>query len=104
MPNGYQGKILHLNRTDRTFATEEPPESFYRMYMGGSALNLHYLLKEMAPGVDPLGPGNILGLSVGVATGAPISGQSRMTATAKSPLTSAIGDSQCGGVRPGELK
>jgi len=104
MPNGYQGKILHLNLTDRTLATEEPPEAFYRTYMGGSALNLHYLLREMAPGVDPLGPDNILGLSVGVATGAPISGQSRMTATAKSPLTGAIGDSQCGGFWPAELK
>ena len=104
MPNGYQGKILHLNLTDRTLATEEPPEAFYRTYMGGSALNLHYLLREMVPGVDPLGPDNILGLSVGVATGAPISGQSRMTATAKSPLTGAIGDSQCGGFWPAELK
>jgi aldehyde:ferredoxin oxidoreductase len=41
---------------------------------------------------------------VGVTTGAPISGQSRMTATAKSPLTGAIGDSQCGGFWPAELK
>jgi aldehyde:ferredoxin oxidoreductase len=41
MPNGYHGKILHVNLTDRTLATEEPPEAFYRMYMGGSALNLH---------------------------------------------------------------
>jgi aldehyde:ferredoxin oxidoreductase len=104
MPNGYHGRILHVNLTDRTLATEEPPEAFYRMYMGGSALNLYYLLKEMAPGVDPLGPHNILGLSVGVATGAPISGQSRMTANAKSPLTGAIGDSQCGGFWPAELK
>ncbi len=104
MPNGYHGKILHVNLTRRTLTTEEPPEAFYRMYMGGSALNLHYLLSEMAPNVDPLGPDNILGLSVGVTTGVPISGQSRMTATAKSPLTGAIGDSQCGGFWPAELK
>ncbi|MFB3884836.1 MAG: aldehyde ferredoxin oxidoreductase family protein [Thermodesulfobacteriota bacterium] len=104
MPNGYQGKILHVNLTTRTITIEEPPEAFYRKYMGGSALNLYYLLKEMAPGVDPLGPENILGLSVGVMTGAPISGQSRMTASAKSPLTGAIGDSQCGGFWPAELK
>ena len=104
MPNGYHGKILHVDLTRRMLTTEEPSEAFYRMYMGGSALNLHYLLKEMPPGVDPLGPDNILGLSVGVATGVSISGQSRMTATAKSPLTGAIGDSQCGGFWPAELK
>jgi len=104
MPNGYHGKILHVNLTLRTLTTEEPSEAFYRRYLGGSALNLHYLLTEMAPGVDPLGPDNILGLSVGVVTGVSISGQSRMTATAKSPLTGAIGDSQCGGFWPAELK
>ncbi len=58
----------------------------------------------MPSGVDPLGPDNILALSLGVVTGAPISGQSRMTATAKSPLTGAIGDSQCGGFWPAKLK
>jgi aldehyde:ferredoxin oxidoreductase len=104
MPNGYNGKILHVNLTTGAFTVEEPPESFYRQYMGGSALNTYYLLKEMPAGVDPLGPENILALSVGVTTGAPVSGQSRMTATAKSPLTGAIGDAQCGGFFPAEMK
>jgi aldehyde:ferredoxin oxidoreductase len=72
--------------------------------MGGSALNLYCLLKEMAPGVDPLGPENILALSASVVTGVPISGQSRLTASAKSPLIGAIGDSQSGGFWPAELK
>jgi aldehyde:ferredoxin oxidoreductase len=72
--------------------------------MGGSALNLYYLLKKMPAGVESLGPENILALSVGVVTGVPISGQSRMTASAKSPLTGAIGDSQSGGFWPAELK
>lgn len=104
MPYGYNGKILHVNLSSSTITIEKPTEDFYRKYMGGSALNLYYLLKEMSPGVDPLGPDNILALSVGVTTGAPISGLSRMTATAKSPLTGAIGDSQCGGFWPARLK
>ncbi len=104
MPNGYNGKILHVNLTTGEFTVEEPGEAFYRKYMGGSALNMHYLLKQLPAGVDPLGPDNILALSVGVTTGAPISGQSRMTATAKSPLTAAIGDAQCGGFFPAEMK
>lgn len=58
----------------------------------------------MFSGADPFGPENMLALSVSVTTGAPISGQSRMTASAKSPLTGAIGDSQCGGFWPAELK
>jgi aldehyde:ferredoxin oxidoreductase len=104
MPNGYNGKILHVNLTTGELRVEEPPERFYRQYMGGSALNMYYLLKEMPAGADPLGPDNILALSVGVTTGAPVSGQSRMTASAKSPLTGAIGDAQCGGFFPAEMK
>jgi aldehyde:ferredoxin oxidoreductase len=104
MPTGYNGKILHVNLTTGELTVEAPPESFYRKYMGGSALNMHYLLKEMPAGADPLGPDNILALSVGVTTGAAVSGQSRMTATAKSPLTGAIGDAQCGGFFPAEMK
>lgn len=104
MPYGYNGKILHVNLSSATLKVEEPPEEFYRKYMGGSALNLYYLLKEMPAGVDPLGSDNILALSLGVTTGAPISGQSRLTASAKSPLTGAIGDSQSGGFWPAKLK
>jgi aldehyde:ferredoxin oxidoreductase len=104
MPIGYHGKILHVDLTTGAFTVDSPPESFFRQYMGGSALNLHYLLKEMPAKVDPLGPENILALSVGVTTGAPVSGQSRMTASAKSPLTGAIGDAQCGGFFPAEMK
>jgi aldehyde:ferredoxin oxidoreductase len=104
MPNGYTGKILHADLTTGSFNVEEPGEAFYRKYMGGSALALHYLLTDMPAGVDPLGPENILVIALSVVTGAPISGQSRMTAAAKSPLTGAIGDSQGGGFFPAELK
>ncbi|MCB0163072.1 MAG: aldehyde ferredoxin oxidoreductase family protein [Anaerolineae bacterium] len=104
MPYGYNGKILHVNLTSGELTVEAPPERFYRQYLGGSALNMHYLLTQMPAHADPLGPDNILALSVGVTTGAPVSGQSRMTSTAKSPLTGAIGDAQCGGFFPAEMK
>lgn len=104
MSYGYTGKILHVDLNKSSLEIEEPDDSFYRKYMGGSALNLYYLLKEMPPGIDPLGPENIIAISVGVATGVSISGQSRVTVTAKSPLTGAIGDSQAGGFWPAKLK
>jgi aldehyde:ferredoxin oxidoreductase len=72
--------------------------------MGGSALGMHYVLKLMPAGAEPLGPENVLVLSLGVTTGAAISGQSRVTATAKSPLSGAIGDAQAGGFWPAEAK
>lgn len=101
---GYNGKILHVDLTKKKFHVEEPEEAFYRKYMGGSALAMHYLLKDMPAGVDPLGPENILVIALSVLTGTAVSGQSRMTAAAKSPLTGAIGDSQGGGFWPAEFK
>jgi aldehyde:ferredoxin oxidoreductase len=104
MPFGYNGKILHVNLTGGEIATENPPESFYRTYMGGSAFGLYYILREVPSGIDPLSPDNILTLMLSVTTGAPISGQSRINANAKSPMTGGIGDSQAGGFFPAELK
>ena len=104
MPFGYHNKILHVNLTTGELEDEQPGEEFYRKYMGGSALGLYYLLRDTAPGIDPLGPENVLVLALSVLTGAPISGQSRMTAVAKSPLTDAVGDSQAGGFFPAEMK
>jgi aldehyde:ferredoxin oxidoreductase len=104
MPFGYHGKILHVDLSHGSLAVEEPSEDFYRTYMGGSALGLYYLLKFSPPNIDPLGPDNLLILALSVLTGAPISGQSRMTAIAKSPLTNAVGDSQSGGFFPAEMK
>ena len=58
----------------------------------------------MPAGADPLGPDNVLVMAVSPLTGLAISGQSRMTACARSPLTGAIGDSQCGGFFPAEMR
>jgi aldehyde:ferredoxin oxidoreductase len=104
MPFGYNGKILHVDLTSRTLTVEEPPEAFYRKYMGGSAFGLYYILREMPAGVDPFAPENVLTLMLSVTTGAPISGQSRLMANAKSPMSGAIGDAQAGGFFPAELK
>ena len=104
MLHGYNGKILHLDLTNKAISVEEPGEAFYRKYMGGSAMAMYYILNGMPANADPLGPENMLVFALSVLTGNPISGQSRMTAAAKSPLTGAIGDSQGGGYFPAELK
>ncbi len=104
MPYGYHGKILHVDLTAGKIEVKEPEETFYRKYMGGSAMGTYYLLKHTPPQADPLGPENTLSLMTGVVVGAPFSGNSRVTATAKSPVTNLIGDSQSGGFWPAELK
>ena len=104
MPNGYNGKILHVDLTQGLLTVEEPKEAFYRKYLGGSAMGMHYILRDMPKGADALSPENVLTLFTGVTTGAAISGQSRLNANAKSPISGGIGDSQSGGFFPAELK
>ncbi len=101
---GYAGKILHVDLTAGTTRTEEPSEEFYRTYVGGSAAGMYYLLQHTPAGADPLGPENTLAFMLAPTTGVAISGQSRATATAKSPLTGLAGDGQAGGFWPAELK
>ena len=101
---GFTGKILHVNLTTGQIEVERPSETFYRTYWGGSAMGTYYLLKNTLAGADPLGPENTLCFMLSATTGAPISGQSRATTTAKSPLTGLIGDAQAGGFWPAELK
>jgi aldehyde:ferredoxin oxidoreductase len=104
MAFGYNGKILHVNLTTGSLDVESPQEAFYRTYMGGSAMGMYYVLREVPKGADALSPENVLTLFTSVTTGAPISGQSRINANARSPISGAIGDSQAGGYFPAELK
>lgn len=104
MPYGYNGKILHINLTDGTSWIEKPDELFYRTYMGGGCLGAYYLLKETKPGIDPLGPDNLLILAASIVTGAPGAGFSRHAVVTKSPLSGVFLDSQAGGFWGPELK
>ena len=104
MSDGFARRILRVDLTTGSLEVEAPDETFYRKYLGGSAMGLHYILKEMKAGADPLGPENVLTMMVSVLTGAPISGQSRMCANARSPLVDGIGDAQSGGFFPAEMR
>jgi aldehyde:ferredoxin oxidoreductase len=104
MSYGYNQKVLRVDLTNDSISTEEPDEKFYRMYFGGRGFVASYLLRELAPGVDPLGPENKLIFASGVVTGAPLAGSGRSGVGAKSPLTGGFGASEMGGFWGYELK
>jgi aldehyde:ferredoxin oxidoreductase len=104
MAEAFNRRILLVDLTSGVLEAETPDKGFYRKYLGGSAMGLYYILKDMKPGADAFAPENVLTLMVSVLTGAPISGQSRMCANARSPLVDGIGDSQCGGFFPAEMR
>ena len=96
--------VFHVDLSRGTIDKKTLGEDVYRQYPGGSALAAYLVMQHTKPGIDALSPDNTLVMAVSALTGLAISGQSRMTASAKSPLTGAIGDSQCGGFFPAEMR
>jgi aldehyde:ferredoxin oxidoreductase len=97
MLGGYMGKFLWVNLSTGKTKVETPDESLYKDFIGGYGIGAKILYDRMKPGVDPLGPENILGLISGPLTGTPIPSGARYTAVAKSPLTGGWGDANSGG-------
>jgi aldehyde:ferredoxin oxidoreductase len=104
MQGAYNGKFLRVDLTGGTTQTEEVPELIYRMYLGGGAMGAYWLARELKPGVDPLGPDNVLIVSTCLTTASPISGSNRFSVVAKSPLTGGYGEAEAGGWWGPELK
>lgn len=104
MTYGYMGKVLHVDLTSGLINIENPPELFYRTYFGGRGFVAHWLLKEVPPGTDPLGPENRLVFATGVLTGLPFGGSGRQGVGVKSPLTGGYGEAEGGGFWGAELK
>ena len=104
MASGITARLLHVDLTNRTTRVEELPEVTVRKYLGGGALAAHILLRELKPGVEPLGPDNVLVFMTSVINGLSLSGTNRYTAAAKSPLTGGYGESEAGGWWGPELR
>ena len=94
---GTHNRVLDIDLATRTVTEIAVAAEDRRRYLGGKGLGLRYLYERLQPGVDPLGPDNVLILMMGVlmGTGAPCS--SRFAALTKSPLTGLVASSSCGG-------
>jgi aldehyde:ferredoxin oxidoreductase len=104
LSKGYHGRIVRVDLSDDTVTIEEPYDVFYRRFLGGWGFIAYYLLNEVAPGIDPLGPENKLIIAPGVVTGALIAGGARNAVGAKAPLTGAFGATEVGGYLGAMLK
>lgn len=101
---GFNNKVLRVDLTSNDVKVEELDEKVYRRFLGGRGLALYFLLKELKPQTDPLGPENKLIFATGVTTGIPLAGFSRYSVVAKSPLTGGFGEAEAGGFWGPELK
>lgn len=96
IPGGYNGKLLRVDLTKEVVATEQIDAPFCRKYLGGAGFIAYYLLREVKPGSDPLGPENRLIFALGPLTGLPLGGCARHTVGGKSPLTNGLAKSEVG--------
>jgi len=104
MQGPFNGKFLRVDLTEGTTTVEEVPTLTYRLYLGGATMAAYLLNRELKPGVDPLGPENVLVFATSPANGTPLSGTTRFSAAAKSALTGGYGEAEAGGWWGPELK
>ena len=96
----YRGNSLRIDLTRGEIHRDLTPEKG----IGARTWNSITLLNELKPGTDPLGPENILCLSVGPLTGSELIASCRFIASARSPLTGYLGDSGARGFFAPELR
>ena len=101
---GWAGTILRVNLSTGKIGKEPLSEDLRLNYLGGRGINSRILYNEVKPGIDPLSPENKLIFGASPLTGAGLVQSGRYHATAKSPLTGILGDSDAGGHFGPELK
>lgn len=101
---GYMGKILRVNLEAGKTSFEPLNMDCAKAFIGGRGLGMAYLLDEVDPNCDPLGPLNKLIMITGPLTGTSAPTGARYMVVTKSPLTGAITCSNSGGHFPAMLK
>jgi aldehyde:ferredoxin oxidoreductase len=104
MFNGYMGKILNVDLSTNKLKDEEFDEKFARKFIGGYGIGVRTIFSRQRPGVDPLGPENILGILSGPLNGTRALSGTRFTVVGKSPATGCWSDSNSGGYFSAYLK
>ncbi|MFK7892585.1 MAG: aldehyde ferredoxin oxidoreductase family protein [Granulosicoccus sp.] len=97
-------KILRVNLTSGSVAEEPLNMQWALDYLGQRGLATRYLVDEIDPTCDALGPDNKLIMTTGPLTGTIASTGGRYSAVCKSPLTGAVACSNSGGFFGAELK
>jgi aldehyde:ferredoxin oxidoreductase len=89
LPGGYMGRILRVDLTAGKCTDENlPEEPVLRRFIGGQALALYILLKELPRDAKPYGPENKVVMMTGPITGTGFTpGGTKVTAVYLSPLT-----------------
>jgi len=94
---GWMGNVLRVDLSKQKVSTEELDPVVCREYIGGRGFNSRTLFKEIKPGIDPLGPENVVCLATGPFTASGLTSCSRVEVSTLSPYSGILGDGNAGG-------
>lgn len=101
---GWAGTILDVNLTTGEIKRVPLSRDFAVKYLGGTGFAARYLYDELKPGIDPLGPENIIMVTNGTLTGTSAPSCGRYDVVTKSPQTGIFLRTNGGGHFGPELK
>jgi len=88
---GYAGKVLRLDLSSGSIQTEDLDMDMAKKYLGGQGTNTKLAYDMIKPGVDPLGPENVVLLGAGPLCGTPAASATKVMMTTKSAINGSIG-------------
>lgn len=94
---GHAGKILNVDLSSGSLATEPLGPAVARRYVGGNGLAVERIRRAGPERIEPLSPANPLVFTVGPLTDTPVWGTSRGHIAGISPQTGFFADSNYGG-------
>jgi aldehyde:ferredoxin oxidoreductase len=104
MLGGFTRKLLYVDLSSEKIEQKAVDSEIYRNFLGAKGLAAKTLYQEIDPGIDPLGPDNVLMFSTGPMTGAPLAGGVKYSVATRSPLTGTWNDSSASGYFGPQLK
>ncbi len=94
---GTSNRVLEVDLNEKSYDVYSVEPQERQLYLGAKGLGLKLLYDRMKPGVDPLGPENIIAFMPGILMGTGGLCSGRFDTITKSPLTGIMVSSSCGG-------
>ncbi len=94
---GYNGKILIVDLTSRTYEVQDLNPEWAYYYIGGATLGARYLYELMPAKTPVFAPESVIGFISGPTNGTKALLGARVSVVSKSPVNDFWNDSSCGG-------
>ena len=94
--HGWTGRIIDIDLTAGAILNRVLPRDLAMAFLGGRGLNSKVLFDRVAPGLDPLSPGNVYCVAPGPLSGTVLGMTSRMEVSTLSPYSGILGDGNAG--------